>query len=162
MRGVQHLFDLFHWGDAHARKLRKYNIEIRLAHLRKRLDRIGSGKEISILSYSSGGRVSSLIADSFKIRQIICIGYPFRNPAEGDNPERYRHLADLKTPMLIIQGDHDKYGGSEAGRTYALSRSIELFFIESDHDYMLDEHQWGIVLSKIGSALGPAPDTSLA
>jgi len=151
-----HLFyGLTHWGYFRLRKQLNKSFEFRIENLRNRLGRVGDENEISILSFSSGGRVSSLIADSFKIQRLICIGYPFRNPKEGENPDRYRHLAELKTPMLIIQGNRDEYGGSEVERNVPLSPGIELFFVDSTHDYRLDGRQWDTVLSKIESMLSP-------
>jgi predicted alpha/beta-hydrolase family hydrolase len=57
--------------------------------------------------------------------------------------------------MLIIQGNRDEYGGSEAVRNVPLSPGIELFFVDSTHDYRLDSRQWDTVLSKIESTLSP-------
>ncbi len=86
----------------------------------------GIAAQTIILSRSSGGRVSSLIADQLGIKHIVCLGYPFKHPHHGDEPERYAHLAQLKTPMLIIQGVDDEYGGLEIEHKYVLSEKIEL------------------------------------
>jgi hypothetical protein len=148
-------YGLLHWGYLRERKKRNNSLQFRIQSLRMRLSRIAGGNEVSILSFSSGGRVSSLIADSLRIKRLICIGYPFRHPEEGENPERYRHLTHLKTPMLIVQGNRDEYGGYGVERDFPLSPGIELFFVDSTHDYRLDDRQWGAVLSKIESALSP-------
>jgi hypothetical protein len=149
------LYGATHRGYFRLHKLLNTNLEFRIQNLRKRLGRIRGKHEVSILSYSSGGRVSSLAADRLQVKQLVCIGYPFRNPKEGENPDRYRHLADLRTPMLIVQGNRDEYGGSEVDRTIPLSPGIELFFVDCTHAYELDSHQLNSVLSKIGSALAP-------
>lgn len=45
------------------------------------------------------------------------------------------HLADLKTPTLIIQGERDALGNREAVAGYQLSRAIELLWLAAaDHD----------------------------
>jgi len=153
-KSIHLLYGLTHWGYFRFRRRLNGNFGFRVENLRKQLRRIGNAKGISILSYSSGGRVCSLIADSFKIERLICIGYPFLNPEEGENPARYRHLADLKTPMLIIQGKQDPYGGSDLERSIPLSPAVELFFVDSTHDYRMDGRQWDAVLSKIEATLG--------
>ena len=56
----------------------------------------------------------------------------------GDEPERYRHLADLKTSMLIIQGGKDEYGGLDVQERYTLSKSIEIHFVDTDHNFELN------------------------
>jgi hypothetical protein len=153
MKIAHMLCTLIHRGYFRERERRDNGIEFRIENLRKRLGRLAGRNGISILSFSSGGRVSSLLADSLGIERIICIGYPFRNPAEGENPDRYRHLAGLKTPMLIVQGNQDEYGGSEAARNIALSPGIELCFVDATHAYDLDPVQWEAVQAKIRSAM---------
>ncbi|MCY1441411.1 hypothetical protein D9M71_577260 [compost metagenome] len=102
-----------------------------------------------MLSRSAGGRVASLIADDSSIEQIICMGYPFKHPEMGDEPERYMHLQHLKTPMLILQGTRDEYGGDDIEERYRLSSSIEVCLIETSHDFALDDTQADTVFAKI-------------
>lgn len=90
---------------------------------------------IVLLGRSSGARIASLIADELGIEKVIAIGYPFKNPKLPDEPERYLHLATLKTPMKIIQGVRDEYGGIEISSKYELSPAISLEFVDTDHDF---------------------------
>ena len=90
-----------------------------------------------------------MVADGLPIRHWICIGYPFQNPGRGVEPERFFHLAGLKTPALIVQGTRDAYGAAEIAGKYALSPSIELLFIDSDHEYDIVERDWEKVLARI-------------
>ena len=92
----------------------------------------GIAAQTIILSRSSGGRVSSLIADQLGIKHVVCLGYPFKHPDHGDEPERYAHLAQLKTPMLILQGVDDEYGGLEIEHKYVLSEKIEVSFLNTN------------------------------
>ena len=92
-----------------------------------------------ILSRSSGGRVASLIADQLGIKHVVCLGYPFKHPDHGDEPERYAHLAQLKTPMLIIQGVNDEYGGLEIEHKYVLSEKIEVSFLNTNHNFDISD-----------------------
>lgn len=109
--------------------------ECRLQRLRRQLQRLGQQRPLVVLSRSAGGRRVSSIADQAAVDRIICLGYPFRHPDRGDEPERYRHLATLTTPMLIVQGVHDAYGGREITECYALSPAIDVKFVEADHDF---------------------------
>nr|WP_321239423.1 alpha/beta family hydrolase [uncultured Tolumonas sp.] len=99
----------------------------------------GIAAQTIILSRSSGGRVSSLIADQLGIKHVVCLGYPFKHPDHGDEPERYAHLAQLKTPMLIIQGVNDEYGGLEIELKYVLSEKIEVSFLNTNHNFDISD-----------------------
>lgn len=87
---------------------------------------------------SMGGRMASLIAAEnaakTAVRGLVCLGYPF-HPA--GKPERLRteHLADLRTPTLILQGTRDSLGNQAEVAGYSLSDSIRLHWAEDgDHD----------------------------
>ena len=83
---------------------------------------------------SMGGRVASMIADQVRPAGLVCLGYPFHPP---DKPQQLRtaHLADLKTPTLIVQGTRDPFGTPDEVAGYTLSRAIELLWLEDgDHD----------------------------
>jgi predicted alpha/beta-hydrolase family hydrolase len=87
---------------------------------------------------SMGGRVASMIADdlhaSGRIGGLLCLGYPFHPPGNAQQL-RTIHLADLKTPTLIIQGTRDVFGTREEVSAYALSPAIEILWLEdADHD----------------------------
>lgn len=87
---------------------------------------------------SMGGRVASMIADelyaSGTIVGLLCLGYPFHPPAKPTQL-RTKHLADLKTPTLIVQGTRDEFGTLEEVPNYELSDRIELQWLEDgDHD----------------------------
>lgn len=87
---------------------------------------------------SMGGRVASMVADelyaSRRIAGLLCLGYPFHPP---DKPGQLRteHLAGLETPALIVQGTRDVFGTRQEVSTYALSKAIEVLWLEDgDHD----------------------------
>ncbi|MGB3387591.1 MAG: alpha/beta family hydrolase [Pseudaminobacter sp.] len=87
---------------------------------------------------SMGGRVASMVADdlfaSAKISGLLCLGYPFHPPARPEQL-RTRHLVDLKTPTLIVQGTRDEFGTKEDVSAYTLSPAIEILWLEDgDHD----------------------------
>jgi predicted alpha/beta-hydrolase family hydrolase len=87
---------------------------------------------------SMGGRVASMIADAMlaegRIAGLVCLGYPF-HPPEKPQQRRTSHLADLKTPTLIVQGTRDPFGTPDEVAGYTLSKAIEFLWLEdADHD----------------------------
>lgn len=87
---------------------------------------------------SMGGRVASMVADplfaSGRISGLLCLGYPFHPPGKPERP-RTQHLADLRTPTLIVQGTRDPFGTPEEIAGYRLSSQIEMLWLaDGDHD----------------------------
>jgi len=87
---------------------------------------------------SMGGRVASMIADplhaSGRIAGLLCLGYPF-HPIGKPDQLRTAHLAEMRTPTLIVQGTRDPFGTREEVASYELSRAIDIFWLEDgDHD----------------------------
>lgn len=87
---------------------------------------------------SMGGRVASMVADPLfeagRIAGLLCLGYPFHPPGRPTQL-RTKHLVSLETPALIVQGTRDEFGVPDEVKTYGLSKSIELHWIEDgDHD----------------------------
>ncbi len=91
---------------------------------------------VVLLGRSSGARIATLCADELGVSGVICLGYPFRHPDMGDEPERYMHLRNIKTPTLIVQGTRDVYGGFGE---YDLSSKIHTLYINTDHDFDLND-----------------------
>lgn len=81
--------------------------------------------KIFIGGKSMGGRMASMIADHENVDGLICLGYPFYAPGKSDKP-RVEHLADLKTPALILQGERDSMGSKEMVESYYLSSAINI------------------------------------
>jgi uncharacterized protein len=99
---------------------------------------LGARQPLIIGGKSMGGRVASIVADELfaqgKIAGLVCLGYPFHPPGRPQQL-RTKHLADLKTPTLIIHGTRDEFGIPDEIATYALSPAIRVLFLEDgDHD----------------------------
>ena len=89
---------------------------------------------LAIGGKSMGGRMASLLADELGADALVCLGYPFYAVGKPEKP-RVEHLAGLKTRTLIVQGERDALGNRAAVEGYALSPSIEVFWLEAgDHD----------------------------
>lgn len=102
------------------------------------IDALATKGPLIIGGKSMGGRVASMVADelfgSGRITGLLCLGYPFHPPGK---PEQLRtaHLADLKTPALIVQGTRDEFGTRDEVSAYVMSPQIELLWLEDgDHD----------------------------
>ena len=96
------------------------------------IDQLGA-ERLVIGGKSLGGRMASLVADETGVRGLLCLGYPFHPPGK---PERLRtaHLADLRTPSLVVQGERDPFGTAEEIPGYALSPAIALHWApDGDH-----------------------------
>jgi len=107
---------LAHWHAVHA--------ELRRGHAGRLL--IG-GK-------SMGGRMATMVADELGAGGVVCLSYPF-HPAGRPEKPRVAHLAALKTPTLILQGERDALGNRDDVAGYTLSSAIEVIWLgDGDHD----------------------------
>lgn len=84
---------------------------------------------------SMGGRIASEIADAVGARALVCLGYPFHAPGR---PEKVRadHLAGIRTPTLILQGERDPFGGRDEIAGYDFSPRVRLHFLpDGEHSF---------------------------
>ncbi|MFJ4145352.1 alpha/beta family hydrolase [Pseudomonas sp. NPDC089734] len=89
---------------------------------------------LAIGGKSMGGRMASLIADEVGAEALVCLGYPFYATGKPEKP-RVAHLAGLKTPTLIVQGERDALGNRETVQGYELSAAIRLHWLPTaNHD----------------------------
>ncbi len=82
---------------------------------------------------SMGGRVATMLADELAPRGVVVFGYPFHPPKQ---PAKVRtaHLATLRTPTLILQGERDPFGTPADVAGYCLPPSITVhWFADGDH-----------------------------
>jgi uncharacterized protein len=128
----------------------------KIKQYRTLLQNLGVDKEITILAHSAGGRVASMLDTESNVKNLICFGYPFKDPKSGEDPTRIRNLEIQQKPFLIIQGRNDEYGGEDILKRYQLSKSISIQFIEANHDYeYLSDESWEIVTRAIEDFLRP-------
>ena len=93
------------------------------------------GKRIVIGGKSMGGRIASLVADEANVSGLCCLGYPF-HPIGKPEKLRTEHLAEIKTPTLIVQGTRDSFGKPEEVETYKLAEKIDVHWLEDgDHSF---------------------------
>ncbi|WP_455231606.1 alpha/beta family hydrolase [Geopseudomonas aromaticivorans] len=83
---------------------------------------------------SMGGRMASLLADELQPAALVCLGYPFHAAGKPEKP-RVAHLAALRPPTLIVQGERDALGNRERVAGYLLSPAIRVLWLAAaDHD----------------------------
>ena len=100
------------------------------------IDAVGGAEGLVIGGRSMGGRMASLIADAVGARGLVCLGYPFHPPGK---PEKLRteHLAALRTPTLIVQGERDAFGSRAEVEAYDLSDAIRIHWLaDGDHSFV--------------------------
>jgi predicted alpha/beta-hydrolase family hydrolase len=116
------------------------------------------GRALFIGGKSMGGRVASLLVEELAagdgVRGCLCLGYPFHPPGKPLQL-RTEHLAALRTPTLILQGERDSFGRREEVETYDLSPQVQLRWIPSgDHSFkptrssgLSEEENWATAVA---------------
>ena len=100
------------------------------------IDSLGGAESLVIGGRSMGGRMASLIADAVGAKGVVCLGYPFHPPGK---PEKLRteHLAAVRTPTLIVQGERDAFGSKAEVGGYDLSDAIRVHWLpDGDHSFV--------------------------
>jgi uncharacterized protein len=102
---------------------------------RDAIDELGGGRGLVIGGKSLGGRIASMVADEAAVLGVVCLGYPFHPPRQRERT-RTRHLENLRTPTLILQGTRDTFGLPEEVSGYKLSPAIRIEWLEDgDHSF---------------------------
>jgi len=115
------------------------DISLRVEKLAKRLNKIPKNTEITLIGRSAGAIVATIVSLQHPIHKIISLGYPFKHPDFEEEAYRYEHLKNVNTPMLIIQGNQDVYGGKEIGKKYKFNANTTIVFEDINHDFELTE-----------------------
>lgn len=97
------------------------------------------GRPLLLAGKSLGGRVASLLVDELALScgviGCVCLGYPFHPPGRPEQ-RRTEHLAGLRSPTLILQGERDSFGRPEEVADYLLSASVRVTWIATgDHSF---------------------------
>lgn len=103
------------------------------AHFESVIDELDDPNVI-IGGKSMGGRMATILAAERAYKGVVVLGYPFH--ALG-KPEKVRidHFCDLKSPVLICQGERDSMGTHEDVRQYRLPSNVDIeWYADGDHD----------------------------
>lgn len=132
----------------------------RVAMLRRALAACDTpAEQIVVIGRSSGARVATLLATEkggmHRMGALVCLAYPFRPKGSPREPVRFRQLAALRVPTLILQGRQDPYGGAEVATEYQFSPTVRLEMVETDHVMRMPPEGWADAAARIGALLGP-------
>ncbi|MGA2128903.1 MAG: alpha/beta family hydrolase [Xanthobacteraceae bacterium] len=93
---------------------------------------------LAIGGKSMGGRIASHVAAAApEVAALVLLGYPLHPPGAPDKL-RASHLADIRVPMLFVQGSRDAFGTPEELRPIiaTLQAPCELHVVEGgDHSF---------------------------
>lgn len=132
------------------------DLEARLSRASSILE---SNPNTVLIGRSSGARLATLLALRFKLRAVVCLGYPFQHPDAVIEPERFFHLGQIRIPTLILQGSEDEYGGAEITERYGLSASVEVRILQGiRHDLRLSSAGWDRVGRMVTAFLSDPSD----
>jgi len=118
-------------------------------------------KNLVIGGKSMGGRIASLIADEAGVAGLACLGYPF-HPVGKPDRLRVEHLAAIKTPTLIVQGERDPFGSREEVSRYKLSRAVQVgWLVDGDHSFKprkssgrSEKENWEMAVEEVAGFVG--------
>jgi len=96
-------------------------------------------KRVVLMGKSMGGRMAaSLACDTHlasRIDRVICLGYPFI-PLNGGEP-RLVPLNECQVPVLVLQGERDKFGNKTQIPTWPLKDTIQFGWLpDGDHSFV--------------------------
>ena len=106
-----------------------------IAAVRQRMK--STGTPLAIGGKSMGGRIASQVAAAGigELAGLVFLGYPLHPPGRPDRL-RAKHLPDIKTPMLFVQGSRDAFGTPDELRPIVtpLEPPADLYVVEGgDH-----------------------------
>lgn len=131
-----------------------------LQSLRDAIADAGVHDRLVIGGKSMGGRMAATLAceeaETFGIAAAICFGYPFHPPGK---PERLRlePLQRSRTPVLVIQGERDPFGGKDEVAGYDLPSAVRLAWMaDGDHSLVPRKSSGGTEAENLEAAVAAA------
>ena len=100
---------------------------------------------------SSGARVACRTAAASGADAVLCLAFPLQPPAragKAPGPSRLPELDAVRVPMLIVQGENDRFGMPEAGP------NREVAVVKGDHSLRSDREAISIAVEKWLTKLG--------
>lgn len=129
-------------------------------------DAVAPGRLI-LAGKSLGGRMASeLVAEGAECAGLVLLGYPLHPPRRPERP-RTAHLADIRVPMLFVQGTRDELCDLSRLRRllHGLPAQTSLHIIEEgDHSFKVPKRQrraeheiWDDIVALVGDWLAHGP-----
>ncbi len=109
------------------------DLKLHIAALRQQFN----PKRLVLVGKSMGGRMVATFAAQdaeISVDGVICLGYPFVPPKGGE--PRIEPIAQCHVPLLIIQGERDKFGGKGQVETWLAPFNAQLKWLtDGDHSF---------------------------
>lgn len=86
-----------------------------------------TNRPLILVGKSLGGAIATKSLDRTDAIGCVVLGYPFQK--EGSHWDRLSHLAAIRKPVFIIQGERDRFGGKSLVAELTLSESIHAVWI---------------------------------
>ena len=100
---------------------------------------------------SAGARVACRTAEATGAAAVLCLAFPLQPPARAGkdpSPSRQPELDAVRVPMLIVQGERDRFGMPESGP------NRELVQVNGDHSLRSDREAVRIAVERWLEKLG--------
>ena len=93
-----------------------------------------SGLPLVVGGRSLGARVACRTVDQTEGEAVLCLAFPLLPPRRGDKPPQSRlpELEAVRVPVLVVQGENDRFGMPPAGR------DREVVKVPGDHGLKAD------------------------
>lgn len=96
-------------------------------------------ERIFLMGKSMGGRMAATLACDPQVAKqvsgVICLGYPFV-PLKGGEP-RLAPLNECQVPVLVVQGERDKFGDKARVATWPLNDNVTFHWLtDGDHSFV--------------------------
>lgn len=120
-------------------------------------------KRIILVGKSMGGRMAAILSENAELMQqakvegVICLGYPFV-PLKGGEP-RLEPIVNATLPLMIIQGERDKFGTRQEIGSWALPKSVRCEYLtDGDHGFKPRKASGTSLEANIDVAIGHCVD----
>ncbi|WP_299803922.1 alpha/beta fold hydrolase [uncultured Shewanella sp.] len=109
-------------------------------------------KKVYLVGKSMGGRMSAILAESLSVDGVICLGYPFI-PLSGGEP-RLEPIEKCTAPMMVIQGERDKFGHQGLVETWPVMNKVQLHWLtDGDHSFKPRKSSGTTLEANLGEAI---------
>ena len=92
-------------------------------------------KCLIVMGKSMGGRMAAMLGAEQALDGVICLGYPFVPPKGGE--PRLEPIAECRAPLLVIQGERDKFGAKGQVEPWLAPFNAKLEWLtDGDHSFL--------------------------
>jgi uncharacterized protein len=99
-----------------------------------------AGLALVVGGRSLGARVACRTVDQTGAAAVLCLAFPLLPPRRGEKPPESRlpELEAVKVPVLVVQGESDRFGMPPEGRNRRVARVGGDHGLKADTDAVAD------------------------